>query len=298
MKAYKRDITICILTALVTLSAVGYFLGDMKKVKHLAEIDLYTLISPNAHAVLAINRPSSFTRLMLAKKSVYDAFASKILEVYLSIIQKSPSLPSILLSFHPQGTVLYTKATESQVQMIEKEILEPSSGSFAPQKQSKGGITFTYYPDSGNRFFGSYYHEGVWVASYSKKLLEEAARLQLNKTHRTQEEQPWERATLDTNAPLNLLLQIGQLDLSSSPDSTLQQPDQHQWIEADLFTNDQNICFFSRLPYQETADTTDSTGFSPEAISLKLEELFPQFHLTITTRREKAMTFYTGCSPI
>lgn len=85
----------------------------------------------------------------------------------------------------------------------------------------KDGITFTYYPDTGNRFFGYYQHEGIWVASYSKKLLEEVAQIQRNRQSYLLPDQDRLRKSFDKNAPLNLMVQSDSLDLYVSlPDST------------------------------------------------------------------------------
>lgn len=130
--------------------------------------------------ILSVNRPAAFTKYILSRNSERDAFARG--SGYLSsIIQNNRDLPWLLLSFHPQGVVFYAQAGNSLAGRIEKNTLQKSFGSFAPQKQKRNGITFTYYPDAGNRFFGYYQHEGIWVASYSKKLLEEVAQIQRNR---------------------------------------------------------------------------------------------------------------------
>ena len=175
MKADKREIVTFIIAALATLVAVWFFLSKMQKEKETVRTDLYTLVAPASDAILSVNRPAAFTKYILSRNSERDAFASKVPDIYLSIIQNNHDLPWLLLSFHPQGVVFYAQAGNSLAGRIEKNTLQKSFGSFAPQKQKRNGITFTYYPDAGNRFFGYYQHEGIWVASYSKKLLEEVA---------------------------------------------------------------------------------------------------------------------------
>ena len=73
MKDHRREIVIFILTALATLSAVYYFFGDMKKSKELAQTDLYTLTAPAPEAILAVNRPAVFAKVILTKEPVYQA---------------------------------------------------------------------------------------------------------------------------------------------------------------------------------------------------------------------------------
>ena len=173
MKADKREIVTFVIAALATLVAVWFFLGKMQKEKDTVRTDLYTLVAPASDAILSVNRPAAFTKYILSRDSERDAFASKIPDIYLSIIQNNRNIPWLLLSFHPQGVILYAQAGNNLVGRIEKNTLQKAFGSFAPQKQKRDGITFTYYPDTGNRFFGYYQHEGIWVAvtarNYSKK---------------------------------------------------------------------------------------------------------------------------------
>ena len=166
MKADKREIVTFVIAALATLVAVWFFLGKMQKEKDTVRTDLYTLVAPASDAILSVNRPAAFTKYILSRDSERDAFASKIPDIYLSIIQNNRNIPWLLLSFHPQGVILYAQAGNNLVGRIEKNTLQKAFGSFAPQKQKRDGITFTYYPDTGNRFFGYYQHEGIWVASF------------------------------------------------------------------------------------------------------------------------------------
>ncbi|MEI3118377.1 MAG: hypothetical protein V8T12_05765 [Parabacteroides johnsonii] len=97
--------------------------------------DLYTLVAPASDAILSVNRPAAFAKYILSRNSERDAFASKVPDIYLSIIQNNRDLPWLLLSFHPQGVVFYAQAGNSLAGRIEKNTLQKSFGSFAPQKQ-------------------------------------------------------------------------------------------------------------------------------------------------------------------
>ena len=103
MKADKREIVTFVIAALATLVAVWFFLGKMQKEKDTVRTDLYTLVAPASDAILSVNRPAAFTKYILSRDSERDAFASKIPDIYLSIIQNNRNIPWLLLSFHPQG---------------------------------------------------------------------------------------------------------------------------------------------------------------------------------------------------
>ena len=116
--------------------------------------DLYTLVAPASDAILSvialplspnISYPETRNGMLFAPSVRFRIF-------YLSIIQNNRNIPWLLLSFHPQGVILYAQAGNNLVGRIEKNTLQKAFGSFAPQKQKRDGITFTYYPDTGNRF--------------------------------------------------------------------------------------------------------------------------------------------------
>ena len=272
MKADKREIVTFVIAALATLVAVWFFLGKMQKEKDTVRTDLYTLVAPASDAILSVNRPAAFTKY---------------------IIQNNRNIPWLLLSFHPQGVILYAQAGNNLVGRIEENTLQKAFGSFAPQKQKRDGITFTYYPDTGNRFFGYYQHEGIWVASYSKKLLEEVAQIQRNRQSYLLPDQDRLRKSFDKNAPLNLMVQSDSLDLYVSlPDST-EWGIRKGWLGADLFMNENHLCYFGSLPYNSTADSLyTSLG---DTLVLRLEQAFPQFKVSNQTARENNRMFYTGC---
>lgn len=296
MKGRKREIVICIITALATLAAVGLFFKTMEEEKTAMQIDLYTLIAPAPDAIITINRPALFAKTMLFKQSVYNLFASKIPVAFLSLLQEQTVLSSFILSFHPQGVIIYTKADNQQLQDIEKSLRKTLFNSFAPQKQKKGEITFTFYPDSGNHFLGYYQYNNVWVASYSKKLLEEVALQQATGKRSISVEQERLRKTFDPNAPLNIMLQADALNLyTTKSDSTIWRISD-KWLTADLFTSEGNICYFGSLPYHEPIDTL----YIPiaDTLSKRLNDLFPQLNVTSQTRHNGTQMLYTGCSPI
>ena len=293
MKADKREIVTFIIAALATLVAVWFFLSKMQKEKETVRTDLYTLVAPASDAILSVNRPAAFTKYILSRNSERDAFASKVPDIYLSIIQNNHDLPWLLLSFHPQGVVFYAQAGNSLAGRIEKNTLQKSFGSFAPQKQKRNGITFTYYPDAGNRFFGYYQHEGIWVASYSKKLLEEVAQIQRNRQSYLFPDQDRLRHSFDRNAPLNLMVQSDSLDLYISLPDSAEWRIRKEWVGADLFMNKNHICYFGSLPYNSAADSLyTSLG---DTLALRLEQAFPQFEVSNQTTRENGRVFYTGC---
>lgn len=294
MKAFKREIVIIALTALATLSAVGYFFIDLKEGRNVAQADLFDLTAAHHNAVLTINRPAVFARMFLSKPSVYEAFSSAIPDIYLSLLQKHTELAEAQFSFHPQGVVMYAKADKSMAGRIESELQNNLFPSFAPQRQTKGEIAFTYYPEAGNRFFGFYQWNGIWVASYSKKLLEEVAYLQRSKKTNLSGEEKQLKKLLDKNAPLNLLIKSEQLNLYVNTSDTVQWRISRKWLGADLFESEGNICYFGSLPLQESADSLYQSV--ADTLSARLEQRFPHLHITSQCYEENGKIYFTGCT--
>ena len=293
MKTEKREIVTFVIAALATLIAVFLFLGKMQKEKKTVRTDLYTLVPSTSEAILSINRPAAFNKYILSRKPERDAFASKIPEIYLSIIQNSHNLPWTLLSFHPQGVIFYAQTGSNESKQIEKNTLQKAFGSFAPQRQKKNEITFTYYPDAENRFFGYYQYNDVWIASYSKKLLEEVAFIQQNHPNDLPLEQDRLRKSFDLNAPLNLMLQTNSLNLYVPlPDSNKWRI-KNGWLGVDLFMNENHLCYFGCLTHNSTTDS--SYTLLGDTLALRLEQIFPQFEVSNQITQENSRVFYTGC---
>lgn len=289
----KRDIVLFSIAALATLAAVWFFFSNMQEKKRAVRIDLYTLVPPVSDATLAVNRPTIFARHILTQPSLYQAFASKIPEIYLSIIRNNQQIPSLLFSFHPQGVILYALADNGQANQIKENILKKTYPSFAPQKQTKSEINFVFYPDTGNLFFGYYHHNGIWVASYSKKLLEEVAQIQLNNQNYLLPNQDQMRKTFDLNAPLNLMIQADSLNLYVTLNDSSLWRLRNRWLGADLFMNEGHLCYFGNLPYYTDIDSL----YAPlgDTLALRLEQLFPQLHITSQVKIDKDKVLYTGC---
>ena len=294
MNAYKREIVIFVIAALATLSAVWYFFGSLEKKKAAVQTDLYTLVAPASEGILSVNRPDIFAKYILSDSSTRQAFASRIPEIYLSLIRQYPELPEILFSFHPQGVLFYTKASENQVAEIEDHYIKKTFSSFAPQRQKIGDISFIYYPDAGNHFFGYYQYKGIWIASYSRKLLEEAARIQTGHFNHLLPAQKEIIRTFDRNTPLNLMFQSDSLHLYISLSDSTEWRLRNLWLGVDLFSGKGKLGFFGTFPYQPEADSLYAA--LGDTLSLRLNQLFPQLSITSQFSIENSQVLFSGNS--
>lgn len=293
MKAEKRDIITIIMIALTTLVAIGFFMGNLKEKKTIIQTDLFNLVAPSPHAILTINQPKAFANYMLSLPEEYALFASSIPTIYLDILQNHPTLTSAQLSFHPDGIIFYAQADEKQVTQITKETLQKKFHAFAPETLTNDGQTYTFYPATENRFFGCSHSHGIWIASYSKKLLEEVTHRQTNPKKQHLTEQRHLLKTLDRHAPLNILLPADSLNLYVSMNDSTDWRIQDCWLGADLFTNENHLCYSGCIPHYPVADSLYTQ--LGDTLVLRLQQKFPMIQLSNQTSFEEESVFYNGC---
>lgn len=297
MKTYQREILLSLLALAATALALWYFFGSMTKEKTIAHTDLYSMLDPAPTALLIINRPAVFTRMMLSQEKIKQAFATYIPDIYLSIIEDNPTLPLVIFSFHEQGIVMYAKTDEGQAYLIRKKNLQPIYNTYPAPRQKKNGITFTYYPDIENRFLGCYYSNGAWVASYSKRLLEEAAGRQIN-TLSSSDFLPTAglhdyMKSLDGHAPLHVMLPANRMNLYVQVNDTTEWRIRNKWLTADIFTDNGALCCIGGEPYHAVLDTLYSA--MADTLSLRLQHAFPSFHIHTQTDIGQEIVYFTSC---
>ncbi|MDR1555423.1 MAG: hypothetical protein LBS88_00110 [Tannerellaceae bacterium] len=285
MRGYLKEIFISIAAMLLMLLAITAYFKAVREEKTNSRSDVYALVPPNAHTLLAVNRPVVFNRMILNNPSLYRMFSGEIPEVFLSIIRGNQQMSLVVFSFHAQGVICYMQAGSKTAARITKEILPEKYKPYLPQQQIENGIDFYYYPDTENRFFGYYVYNGIWVGSYSRKLLERAAVQQLNGEVLLPAGMNDRRASFDTNAPLNIICQADELGISSL-----------EWLSADLFVSEGKICCYGSLPYDALGDSLyRSIG---ETLSQRITARYPRLQLSFQISREDESVYLTGCSPI
>jgi hypothetical protein len=296
MKTYLKEILISLLALLImSLVIVGY-LRLTKIQQSNTRIDIYNVIPPDVDALLVVNRPSVFSSMILEKKALYDVFVSEIPSLFLSFVRESQLLQSLVLSFHSQGVICYVQGGDRMKSAIEK-MLKTHFKTYKPVKTNVDGIAFYYYADVDGRFFGYFTYNGVWVGSYSKKLLEKAAVQQLNPNASFPEEMNQLRSSFDTNAPLNIIFPTKDLNLYVSESGKPTWRITGKWLAADLFLSEENLCCYGFLPNErnKTPAMYKSMG---DTIATRIKGLYSSIRLSFRVDREGEWAYYTGCTPV
>ncbi|MDH6534525.1 hypothetical protein D0T51_04685 [Parabacteroides sp. 52] len=295
MKNGQKEITVAIVAAVILLTAVWVFFDHIREKQKNEDIHLQNLIACKPDAVWVVNRPQALSTCIQAQADLFTPFTSSVPDVYLSLWQQF-AFPSVL-SFHPQGVLFYAQMGKGELEEIEKKIITPLFHSFQPTFQKKDAINLVFYPDTAHRFFGYYYHQGVWVASYSHKLLEETAKKQQNNIDTVGFGLDSVFTTLDRNVPLNVLFAThgSEWQQEAKGDSSSWHLTTPWWV-TDVFSNEGNICFHGRLPL---SFTTDSASLSlADTINARFSARFPALQFTTQIDGETDDIFYTTCCPL
>lgn len=297
MRRLKEDIGIIVLSLLIAAVSASYFLGFLQREKEAETQDLYYLLPTQPKSVLAINQPTAFAHLLLEKTPGVDILQRWIPEAFLYFLRQEPETPFLLFSFHQEGVICYAKANKKQAEKLEHDILRTYFSAYEPQEEILHDIRFRYYADTGSRFLGCYQHEGVWVASYSKRLLEQVVRKQLLPQEQSDEDElsPFFRQ-FDRNATANLLFPSDGWQIQVARHDTILWKYNLPWVCTDLFPSEGNICGFCSFPYAVPNDSLyEAMG---DSLAIQLEALFPRLHVTPQTSQDSSEVYFTFCSPL
>lgn len=297
MRRLKEDIGIIVLSLLIAAVSASYFLGFLQREKEAETQDLYYLLPTQPKSVLAINQPTAFAHLLLEKTLGVDILQRWIPEAFLYFLRQEPETPFLLFSFHQEGVICYAKANKKQAEKLEHDILRTYFSAYEPQEEILHDIRFRYYADTGSRFLGCYQHEGVWVASYSKRLLEQVVRKQLLPQEQSDEDElsPFFRQ-FDRNATANLLFPSDGWQIQVARHDTILWKYNLPWVCTDLFPSEGNICGFCSFPYAVPNDSLyEAMG---DSLAIQLEALFPRLHVTPQTSQDSSEVYFTFCSPL
>ena len=297
MRRLKEDIGIIVLSLLIAAVSASYFLGFLQREKEAETQDLYYLLPTQPKSVLAINQPTAFAHLLLEKTPGVDILQRWIPEAFLYLLRQQPETPFLLFSFHQEGVICYAKANKKQAEKLEHDILRTYFSAYEPQEETLHDIRFRYYADTGSRFLGCYQHEGVWVASYSKRLLEQVVRKQLLPQEQSDEDglSPFFRQ-FDRNATANLLFPSDGWQIQVARHDTILWKYNLPWVSTDLFPSEGNICGFCSFPYAVPNDSLyEAMG---DSLAIQLEALFPRLHVTPQTSQDSSEVYFTFCSPL
>lgn len=294
-RKYAEDIAIAIVALAAACLSVSYFFGYLQQEKLTERKDIFCLLPSTSDTVLAVNQPGVFDRLVLDKDKGLRLFKAYLPEIFLQIIREQPELKFALFSFHPEGVACYLQADRRLSRKIEQETLQHHFTTFDPQTEYLYGQECRFYPDQGSRFLGCYQKDGVWIASYSKRLLETIARQQAMFPGNLPDIQT-DLKRFDPKATANLLFPAGDWQIQvTSRDSVIWKYPLPR-ICVDLFPSEGNLCTFCSLPYPVPADSLfQRIG---DSLAIQVGKRFPALQLTPQISHDDSQLFFTCCTPL
>ena len=313
MSARRKDTAILVFMATLIGIGMWYFYTGIDENRSVSDVDLYKLVVPTPEAILAINRPLVFDKVILPKKDIGKAFTDRIPKVYLDLIRENPELSHFLLSFYNHGQVFFAPMSEYEARRLFGQL--EARCSFKPQRIKDKDISYRYYPETKRRFFGCYYHEGVFVASYNRKLLEQVSGRQQTDSLRIIPGLEKALGETNPNAPVNLFIPSDSLDLYVQITEITEWRMKEQWLGMDVLLNEDKLCLFHTQPYQASLDSLFyQTGFSSftmwnnaqyrletlyqcmgDTMQARINKLFPQIKTTAQVSHDEAVAYFTIC---
>lgn len=313
MSARRKDTVILVIMATLIGTFMWYFYTEMDENKSISDVNPYTLVVPGSEAVLAINRPLVFEKVILPKKDIREVFSSHIPGVYTDLIRENSDLPLFLFSFYSQDLVFYAPMSGSEARQVFKQL--KARFPFKDQRKTVSLIDCRYYPEAERRFFGCYYHEGIFVASYNRKLLEQVAKRQQTDSVRIIPGLKEVVKKTNANTPINLFVPSDSLNLYVQITEITEWRIKDQWLGINIFPSDNKLCCFHTQPYQPSLDSLFyQTGFSSfsmwnnaqyrmetlyqsmgDTMQARINKLFPQIKTTAQVSHDEAVAYFTIC---
>ncbi len=292
MSLGRKDITTLIVLMAAAIICVSYLFKIVNSGQVAAKVDPYGLLmpTPTPTAILAINRPDLLDGQLLSNEEVRRIFEEYVPSVFLSIL---PELSISLVAYYPRG-VLFCSPMEKRLADRVFERLDALSA-YPAQRREEAGVAIRYYPDSGNRFLGCYYHKGAFVASYDRKSLSRAIEWQRRDAPVPMELE--KAARRGRSAWANLLVPRESLDLSVWLDDSTVWEVEEPWLDLDLFLDGGKLCcFYERGHSFAVADTARRARLYQvvrDSLNARLHRLLPKTKTEARIKSDSAAVYYT-----
>ena len=279
MKPYLKEIGLGLAALIILAFAIVAFIKIMNRQKVELETDIFLAVPPNVEALLVVNRPDLLQRMILSDQDVCNVFDEYLPGIFGEILQRK-GLGSAVFSVHDQGVLACVKPGREAERFIRDEVF----AEYEAQVLNRNGLDFFFFPVPNNRFFGFCVYNDILVGSYSTKLIETAAD-QLSGGSQTAFPKGMKPVldAADRNAPANIIFNAARADFptSSVDDSSL------QWIAADLFAGEGNICCYARIEASDMAEVDSVSSF--------LNNRFPHLNFSLQTQVDGNFVALTAC---
>ena len=291
MSHHKRNIGILLILLVIMTLAVRYFFQRMEEERRFAQVNPYSLILPSPEAVLSINSPLVFGKMILPMSAIGNTFKELIPKALLPYLQEKSSYTSLLIASYTKSDILYIISMDKdEANQLFKHL--EKTFSYAPVEREDASITAYYYPEADNRFLGCYYHNGLFVASYSHKLLAEAAERQQSPTPSIIPELK-DLLNKAKGNTIHLFLPSKKLDIHIPMNDTTTWSIKEPWLSVELFVSEGNLYAHNEQTYEASIDSL--YPIIRDSIHSRLSQLLPDIQLTSQVSHDENQVYYTIC---
>ncbi|GEM_PF-7121488 len=292
MKRYWKEIMLGILIIVLLCIVSLHFYHNIQDEKFASQTNLYSLIIKDPKVVLSINRPQSFSRMLLSQPSIQEQFTSCLSDVYLTIAKRVNN--PVLLSFHKEGVILYMKGSHLSIQSLEKELLSSHFNAYPPLYEKKEKTVYNYYPTIDHNFYASFYYKGIWVFGNNQKLLDRVVNQLTGEATVVSSDMEKAIALFDLNAPVNIAFPSNVFDIAIALNDSTNWHLDDDWLTADLFIGEGSVCSYSNFPFTATTDSLIFTTVK-ESLYQQIDSIFPQLSLSPQISLENESVAITIC---
>ena len=289
----KKDITILLALFVITILCVRYFHKRMSDEQLVASVEPLSLIVPTPKTILSVNRPDVLSKFILPMENFRKVFTQRTPLFFQDIIQKKNDFPAFLLVYYPESVVMIASMNEQDANHLYKEL--DSYFDYSSLEKIKYGITMRYFPDIDKRFLASYYHQGVFVASYDNRLIKQIAKKQRFYPQTVLPEIQNAVQKKGRNAALNLYMPNEKLNLFVKTSDTTEWRLEDPWLGSDLFYNEGKVCCVHELNYDASLDSLQLYQNLSDTIQDRLNQLFPEIKTTTQVSHDEAVAYFTTC---
>ena len=258
MKIRKIFIIIFLSALAVVLVFAAYrMLSGLQEKKVRYDVDLYTLVPADCKAVVRFrDAPGFFSHPITAGISgvLWDSMLNKLIT------------NDLLLSIHPEGAVLYKKMASEEIDAF----LLPINSGFKAETRQENNIKIHIITTMDDRFFCYFYHQGVWVGSLRKRLIDKVIGNLKSSNTTLRTDSLFNRALrgLGDNVTANVVINADSIEFIC--DSVRQQnvlcSFPRSWVGFDLSKMGGNLWLSGIVAYDTTSVEGEKHLFHPELL--------------------------------
>lgn len=295
----SHDIVWLLILTVLALTGIRLLYQRIHTTRTGGEVNPYALLIQPPQAILHIHRPQLLQLMLPSLPDVEQLIQRHLPEMALCQTTGLGTLPAFTLIYYPQGEVWLATVTSHEAQALWNRL--DQTHAYAAEEQREESVTVRYYAEQGKRFLGCYYHQGVFVATYDRKLLRATIRQQLYSTQHPGVPSLGIVGKLSTDAPLQLLLPRQLL----VPDSLLQSFSPagkalEPWLSLPLFFHEGTLCGWQEWPLpSEIPDslvTTEWLNPLRDSLQQQIVPLLPGLTLDLQATHDEQNAYFTLCA--